>query len=158
MIFDSFNNPLNQIKYPRAISETIEYLKGVDFSKLELGKHQIKGDDIFFNLDEYKSFPKEERIVEAHKEYVDIQFLLEGYEKIGYSCFNPENKIKVEYDSKKDLLVYEEMKNEFNLILTPGVFAIFFTEEPHRPCCIHGESVKVRKVVVKIRKSMIESL
>ena len=63
MIFDSFINPLNQIKYPKVIEETIEYLKTVDFKKLELGKHQIKGDDIFFNLAEYNSFSKSERII-----------------------------------------------------------------------------------------------
>lgn len=155
MIFDSFINPLNQMKYPKVIEETIEYLKTVDFKKLELGKHQIKGDNIFFNLAEYNSFPKSERIIEAHKEYVDIQFLVEGCEEIGYSYFSPENKIKEGYSTEKDLLVYESIKDEFNLILTPGTFVIFFTEEPHRPCCIHKESVKVRKIVVKIKKSLI---
>lgn len=155
MIFDSFEFPLNQLQYPKVIEETLQYLKGVDFNSLPLGRHEIKGDDIFFNLDEYNTFQPSERIVEAHKKYVDIQFLVSGSEKIGYSTYSEKNPIKVEYSPEKDLLVYESMENEFDLILTPGVFAIFFTEEPHRPCCINKNVEKVRKVVVKIKKSCL---
>ena len=52
---------------------------------------------------EYLSFSKSERIIEAHKEYVDIQFLVEGCEEIGYSYFSPENKIKEMDTSQKEL-------------------------------------------------------
>lgn len=157
MIFDSFNNPLNQVQYPKKLAEVIEQLKKIDFKNLELGRHELQGNDIFFNLAEYNSFKKEERIIEAHKEYVDIQFLVEGSETMGFSYFSPNNKVKESYSKEKDLLVYEEMENEFFITLTPGVFVIFFTEEPHRPCCINKDSEKVRKIVVKIRKSLLES-
>lgn len=156
MILDSFCHPLNQMKYPEVLEETIEYLKGLDFSQISVGRHEIKGEDIFMNVAEYESFPREERIIEAHREYVDIQFLTEGEEKIGFGVFSEKNEIKEGYDKNKDLLVYERLEKEFDLILTPGVFAVFFTEEPHRPCVMVDKSVKVKKYVVKIRKSLLE--
>ncbi|MGL5579198.1 MAG: YhcH/YjgK/YiaL family protein [Fusobacteriaceae bacterium] len=156
MILDSFCHPLNQMRYPKVLEETIQYLKNLDFSQVPVGRHEIKGDDIFINIAEYESFPREERIIEAHKEYVDIQFLTEGEEKIGFGVFSEKNEIKEEYDKERDLLVYGKLEKEFDLILTPGVFAVFFTEEPHRPCVMLEKPVKVKKYVVKIRKSLLE--
>ncbi|MGL5964700.1 MAG: YhcH/YjgK/YiaL family protein [Fusobacteriaceae bacterium] len=156
MILDSFCNPLNQMRYPKVLEETIEYLRKLDFNGIPVGRHEIKGDDIFINIAEYNSFPREERIIEAHREYVDIQFITEGEEKIGFGVFSDKNVVKEKYDSSRDLLVYEKIENEFDLILTPGVFAVFFTEEPHRPCVMVDGAVKVKKYVVKIRKSLLE--
>lgn len=156
MILDSFCHPLNQMKYPKVLEETINYLKKIDLNSLAIGTNEIKGKDVFVNVMEYDSFPVEERIIEAHREYVDIQFLTEGTEKIGYGVFSDKNIVKTPYDAEKDLLVYEKLETESELILTPGVFAIFFTEEPHRPCVKVDYPVKVRKYVVKIRKSLLD--
>ncbi len=155
MIFDSFLTPLNTMKYPRVLQETIEHLKTINFEELEVGRYEIEGKDIFFMLSEYDSYDKSERIIEAHREYVDIQFLVKGEEKIGYGVYSPKNILKTDYNETKDLLVYEKLESESELILIPGVFAVFFTEEPHRPCCTNIEKVKVRKIVVKIRKSLL---
>ncbi|MGL4687555.1 MAG: YhcH/YjgK/YiaL family protein [Fusobacteriaceae bacterium] len=155
MIFDSFLAPLNTIKYPKVLKETIDHLKTIKFNEMEVGKYEIKGKDIFFMLSEYESYDKSERIIEAHKEYVDIQFVVKGEEKIGYGVFSPNNILKTEYNETKDLLVYDKLESESELVLIPGVFAVFFTEEPHRPCCKNNEKMKVKKVVVKIRKSLL---
>jgi YhcH/YjgK/YiaL family protein len=51
---------------------------------------------------------------------------------------------------QKDALFFKTMKDEIDLILTPGMYAVFFPTDVHRPGCIHRTAALVRKVVVKI--------
>ena len=55
----------------------------------------------------------------------------------------------------RDLLFYTGMENESTLTMTPGSFAVFLPSDVHRPGVALDEPKKVRKVVVKVRVSLL---
>jgi biofilm protein TabA len=55
----------------------------------------------------------------------------------------------------KDCAFYKNVKDEMDLVLTLGVYAVFFPEEVHRPNCQYGASGKLHKVVVKVAAELL---
>ena len=53
----------------------LEILRDTDFSKLEDGRYEVDGDDLFFFIQSYMSKPAND-MPESHKKYVDIQYLI----------------------------------------------------------------------------------
>lgn len=82
MIYDSLKH-LEQYEgtFPR-LYRGLELLRTTDFSTLEDKLYEVEGRDLFFSLQSYDSKPANDT-PEAHRDYIDIQFLVEGEEKIG---------------------------------------------------------------------------
>ena len=57
--------------------------------------------------------------------------------------------------AERDLLFYAGVENESMLTMTPGSFAVFLPSDVHRPGVALDEPTKVRKVVVKVRLSLL---
>ncbi len=147
MIVDCLKNAeLYQALGPR-ISIALDYLAGTDFAQLEAGEYPIEGRDVFAIINDYLLKPEEEAKLEAHRLYIDIQYLVKGSETIGYVPLKGQQPIS-EYDKAGDYLFYA---GDSSLIkLSEGMFAIFYPEDLHMPGI--GDSAEaVRKVVVKIR-------
>jgi biofilm protein TabA len=87
---------------------------------------------------------------EAHHNYLDLQFLIYGEEKAGYSDYsNPKRNIS-EYDATKDIELFDLISNEVFLTLRKGMFVVFFPYEIHRMGIISSGKGSVRKAVFKI--------
>jgi len=148
-------NSFEEKFFPTVIKKAINYLKNTDFSKIEKGKYPLEGEEIFVVVNEYETIDKEEKKTEAHRKYIDIQFIYSGEEKIGFAFENPNNKISEEYKEEKDVIHFSEVENEIDIPAFSGMFFIFFPEEVHRPGCILKEKQKVKKIIVKISKELI---
>jgi biofilm protein TabA len=156
MFFGSIHNLEQDRKVlPPAIVKGLEYLKNTNFSQVEVGKYPIEGDRIFALVQEQQTSPKAERRAEAHGKKIDIQFVISGAEMIGFALPNPENEVAEDLLEQKDNIFYQTVANEADLLLTAGMYAIFFPEEVHRPCCRYGAANQVRKVVVKIAAALL---
>ena len=66
-------------KSPR-ILEAIEIIKNTNFNDIPDGRLEYPN-GIWANLQTY--YTKEDALFEAHRKYIDIQFILAGQEKIG---------------------------------------------------------------------------
>lgn len=150
MIFGDIKNlSFDNSNYPEAIQKGLEYLNNTDFSILADGKYEIDGESIFARIMEVTTKNKSDQKAESHAKYIDIQFLLSGKEIIGFS---PKTDLNIPTDNlleSGDALLYTELKDEMDLLMTPGKYAIFFPFEAHRPGCKKGTD-KIRKVVVKV--------
>jgi len=156
MIFDKISNlKLYEKVLPAPLIKGLQYLKETDIVKLESGKYEIDGENIFAMVQDYSTFPKEERRPEAHRKYIDIQYLAQGSEIIGYAPVRPDYQIAEDLLEEKDLLFYSQIYDETDLVLDEGMFAIFFPDEIHRPCCQNRAESYVKKVVVKVAASLI---
>ena len=93
---------------------------------------------------------------EAHREYIDIQYLISGEEKI---CCLPLEYLKKtkSYNKDQDAAFYEEATikpQEF--LLGNGYFAILFPQDGHMPqLCVNTPRI-VKKVVVKVKNWRIK--
>lgn len=90
--------------------------------------------------------PKKEQVLEKHKKYVDLQFVISGKEKIGWKYFDDNFKVLKEYNSGNDIAFYSDIPDTF-INLNEGEFAIFFPEDTHAPLCYNDT---VKKCIVKI--------
>ncbi|MCW0483227.1 YhcH/YjgK/YiaL family protein [Gaoshiqia sediminis] len=135
---------------PDVWKSVFQFLKQ-DLSALEVGKYPLAGDLAFAMVSEYQTKLPENAKWEAHKKYIDLQYVISGEEKMGVlpleKVANPE-----EYNETKDLIFYGENEGDY-FTATPEAFFLFFPTDVHRPSILVGESKPVKKVVVKIAVS-----
>ena len=120
-------------------SGVVRILKDLDF--------EIQGKDIFVVVSEYETKNVEQGKWEAHRKYIDIQYVVSGEEKIGYGNIN-EMKIIDEYNEEKDVL-FLEGKGDL-LLVNKGTFALFAPQDVHMPGIQLNNGQHVKKIVVKI--------
>jgi YhcH/YjgK/YiaL family protein len=132
------------------IKEAVELITNLDFDHLELGRHDVE-EDFFYIVQEYETKPLEAGRHEAHKAYVDIQYVISGKERIDVTAAAG-MEIDEPYDEEKDLVFFKEPKQAANVILTGGGYAILYPADSHKPGLqADGQPVKVRKIVGKVR-------
>lgn len=124
------------------------FLKEHDLSTLTSGKYEIDGENVFASVTESPSKDFDKTNWESHRNYVDLQYVIEGKELIGV---NPVAKSVVthSYDEKKDAANYKADGKIYEA--TPGTFFIFFPTDAHRPNITPGGNKVVKKLVIKIR-------
>lgn len=147
MIIDNLSNAEKYISLHKDFKLVFDFLKNNDLSKLECGKHQLRGEEVFFNLQEYETKPTQK--LEAHKKYIDIQVVAIGEEFMGYT--NIENtSLSEEYDAEKDVMFLTG--NVDKLLATNKNFLIFYPEDAHMPALAVDKQSKVKKAIFKILK------
>lgn len=119
-----------------------------DLKSLEIGKYPIVGDEAFAMVMEYQTKKPEDAKWEAHRKYIDLQYIIEGEERMGILPLKLA-KNPLEYDEEKDLIFFGENDGEF-FQASPQVFFLFFPTDVHRPSILIEEPEKVKKVVIKI--------
>jgi YhcH/YjgK/YiaL family protein len=149
MVVDKFENLRVYEKLNPLFSKAFSYLEKTDFDKLEPGKYTIEGDDAFALCMEYETKDRAECLLENHRTYIDIQYIIGGEECIGILLFNGQ-AAHIPYDATKDIAFYDS-NPDFNIKLVSKHFAIFFTDDLHMPCIKSEARSKVKKVVLKIR-------
>ena len=146
MIVDTLEKLALYVGLNPLFGEVVEFLKNNDLDKLELGKHQIKGDDLYLNVTMAKGKTPDEAVLETHKKMIDIQIPLSGAETYGYTplCNLPE----MPYNEEKDITKLPGIAADSYVTCTPGMFAIFFPQDGHAPC-ISGQS-EIKKAIFKV--------
>lgn len=131
------------------IKAGLKYLENTDFSALPDGKYEIT-DGVYAIVQSYEPKQLEQGKFESHRKYTDIQFLIEGTEKMGFAP-TADFTQETAYDSEKDIVFLTPLKNcEQNFIeVMAGEFVIFTPQDAHMPSIAVKTGTKVRKIVVK---------
>ncbi len=146
----------NSLKYTKIyenLSENmkigLEYLKNNDLTNVENGKYEIKGEEVYINIQDYNSKPLNEGKWEAHRKYADIQFIIKGSEKIGVGDIS-EFTTSETYDAERDLEFLQTKNPQDFLTLKENDFVILYPQDVHMPqICVNTPSY-VKKAVVKV--------
>jgi len=130
------------------INKALNYIKDTNFSDLPVGKHEIDGDALFAIFKEYKTTPIDDKLLESHIKYIDVQYVIEGVEEMGVTMhYNQEPKKA--YDAEQDYMLFNESYDV--ITVNAGMFAIFFPDDIHMPEITTGKPSNVKKVVVKVK-------
>jgi YhcH/YjgK/YiaL family protein len=117
------------------------------------GEHAIQGRDIYANIQSAQTMQISDSFYEMHEEYIDIHFCLSGGEGIAYA---PTGELREkELNREKDYQLFFPTKNQSLCTLEQDSFAIFFPKELHMPKLRDGENTEVKKVVIKIKATML---
>jgi YhcH/YjgK/YiaL family protein len=147
MILDNLKNAHLYTNVSERIALGLKYLQETDLDALEVGKYEIDGTNVFASVMAYDSRTLDLGKWEAHKKYIDIQYIISGAEKMYYS--NISNMVETtEYNEVKDIMFYKGEGDA--LTVREGNFAIFFPEDVHMPNIAVDAPAAVKKVVVKI--------
>ncbi len=147
MILDNVKNlSLYKGVHP-LVQNCIDFLANTDVQALAPGKYEIVGKDLYCNVLEYET--KEPKLFEAHDKYADLQYVVEGKERMDYAP-RAECKAETEYDEVKD--VVKISAESFSPIsVKSGEFALFLPDDAHRPNVADGAVTKNKKIVFKIK-------
>jgi len=127
------------------------YLKNTDLETLAPGRYNILENNVYVIISEGAPKAFEDAKWESHRNYIDIQYVIRGKEKMGIAPI-AKAKITEEYNDAKDVAFHSVPENDgkYN-IAGPGTFLIFFTGDAHRPGIKVDGSDTVKKAVIKIR-------
>jgi YhcH/YjgK/YiaL family protein len=137
-------------KNPDRWNKAFEFLRGNDLTKLELKRYDIDGDNLFIMISEYNTKDPETARFEAHKKYIDIQYVVTGSELMNIAPLTSGDSILQKYDPVKDI-EFLSVKKASVLKAGPDRFFIFFPEDAHRPGLKENVNAPVRKAVVKVK-------
>lgn len=127
-----------------------EFAKRVEDEKLEDGVYEIDGKRIYASIQSYKSKQQtEDSMFEAHKQYIDVQYIIQGIEKIRYANVDKLTLVEEQYSKGNDIAFYEGYA-QFDFTLTKGTFLYLTPAEAHLPGLSADKDVFVRKVVFKV--------
>ncbi len=149
MIYDKLDNIETYAGISSDIYEGLKFLKQID-ANIEKGVHQINP-KVKAIVSEYETKTVNEIGYEAHRENIDIQYIISGEEKISTLPLEYLKETKT-YDEEIDAAIYVEIGiKPQELLLGNGYFAIFFPQDGHMPQLCVNKPEKVKKVVVKIK-------
>jgi len=151
VIKDNIKNINNYSDLPQRVKLGLEYLSKTDFSKLENGRHEILGDEVFALVQEYTPKQLADGRFEAHKKYTDIQYIIKGEEKMGFGDIKNFSE-STEYNSEKDIVFLSPNKNGASdfVNVNENEFVIFTPEDAHMPSIASTSLENVKKTVVKV--------
>ena len=146
MIVDHLSNhAAYQVIHP-LFAEAFEFLSRKDLSSLPAGKVEINGEQLFAIFDHASGKGQSHAMLVFHQRYIDIQYVSQGYDMIGWKLAKDCQRVSQELNPEKDLGFYFD-RPETWLHIPENFFAIFFPHDAHAPLGCNGE---VSKAVIKV--------
>jgi biofilm protein TabA len=150
MIVDTLKQCRRYITLSPHFAAAFEFLRKLPADQ-PLGRFDLDGDDCFALVQTYTTKPHAEAKFEAHRKYIDIQFIQSGRETILWSPLADLTEVVQPFDGVKDITFYATPPRVTPVNLLAGAFTIFFPEDGHAPMLEFQGATEVRKVVVKVR-------
>ena len=147
MIIDKIENLKNYASVNPLFPKVVEFIEQNDLDKLELGKHEIVGKDLFVNIQMAKGRSPEEAVIETHDKMIDIQIPLSGEETFGYT--QRDLLPNAEYNPETDITKIPDLAADSYITCQPGMMAIFFPHDGHAPCIAGVPEIK--KAIFKVK-------
>lgn len=136
-----------QIKNTAAWQVAFKFLKENDLVNLPIGRYDLSN-GVFATVADYQTKEPETVKYEAHRKYIDIQYVAKGCECIELMSLK-DIKEPANYKEESDIVFFKGKKGT-RLYADKKQFFVFFPEDVHKPCLKVDTSREVRKIVVKI--------
>ena len=124
------------------------FLNDKKLDTLPAGKYVIDGNNVYATITNAPSKEFDKSAWESHRNYIDLQYVIKGKEKIGVSPIALATLIKP-YDETRDAANYNA-DGKYH-IATPDVFFLFFPGDAHRPNIKVEGYDTVKKLVIKVK-------
>jgi YhcH/YjgK/YiaL family protein len=147
MIHDLLENAGVYFPVSRRIADALKFLQSSDLLTLPLGKHVIDGDQCFAMVQEYMTKTPDKAFWEAHRKYIDVQYIVSGVEAMGWAPIQQMTVLQ-EYNPEKEYTVLQGSGQWVNL--SPGAFVIFHPHDAHMGGIAIAQPAQVRKIVIKV--------
>lgn len=147
MVYDKIVNIETYKGLSEDIYEGLMFLRNAS-PDLACGVHEINP-RVKAIVSEYETKVVNENGYEAHRKFIDIQYVLNGTEK---NCFLPIEKLTETKSYKEDMdaAFYTALLSSQELSLGNGYFVIYYPQDGHMPGLSLNKNMRVKKVVIKV--------
>ncbi len=132
------------------IAQALAFLAEQRADDFEVKKIELDGKNLFAMYQTYDSEVFDGHRYESHKNYIDIQFILEGTEVIRVADIS-DLEVVQEYNPEKDIMFYGATDGGIDVKLKAGDFVILWPQDGHMPKLAWNAPETVKKIVVKIK-------
>jgi biofilm protein TabA len=147
MIIDTLHHSERYETLHPGFQAAFRFLKKSDLAALPEGRCEIDGERLFALTQRYQTQPLQEGKLEAHRKYIDIQYVVSGEEFIGYAPLADQAPV-APFSEEKDIGFYH---GEASLVkVSAGMFAVFYPQDAHLPCRQIASPQPVKKIVIKV--------
>jgi len=133
------------------LDKAFAWLKQIAANPPEDGRYEIDGGNVFALVMQYTTLPREQKIYEGHRRFLDVQYIAGGGPEALYYGPASEAALAEDYDATKDFVKFDPAAGKSMVVLHKGEFAIFFPEDAHMPGAQFEQPAQVKKIVVKVR-------
>lgn len=149
---------VNIVEFARQYNRNREYwdkafawLRETNLDTVSPGKHVVDDDNVFIMASEAATKDFEDTKWEAHKKYIDIQYVVKGEEKMGIGPLAKATPAE-SYNDSRDVAFFSINSDYCKFpVARPGTLLIFFPADVHRPGIKTGKCERTSKIVVKIK-------
>jgi YhcH/YjgK/YiaL family protein len=148
MIIDRISHAGNYAGLGDRIKAGLDWLASTDLPAMEPGRYELDGSNLYVLIQANETKTRDSGKWEAHRRYIDIQYLFAGHEQIGYApveTLRPEGS----FDEDRDFQLLQGTGDY--LTLETGTFMILYPQDAHMPGLAISQPQLARKAVVKVR-------
>ncbi len=146
MILDCLDNAEAYVDLNPLFMAAFKFLRRANLADLPEGRHEVDGDAVYAPVAKGPGRKPEDALMETHDEYIDIQYVIEGVDNIGWKARKTLGKPNQRSDSHGDVEFYNDTPTSWSKV-GPGEFGIYFPEDGHMPMISEG---RLHKVIMKV--------
>jgi YhcH/YjgK/YiaL family protein len=150
MIVIDLDRVEEQVPMTQAFRKAVDFLRRPDLAVLPDGRVDIDGDRVFALPQRYNTVIQDPPRFECHRRYIDIQYLVQGCEVMGWA---PAGRMQVSeaYDPSADIAFGTVPAGTATQVhLRAGQLAVLYPSDGHAPRLASGAPSPVFKIVVKV--------
>jgi len=146
MILDTLENADRYASLHPNFARAFAFLRRTDLADLPVGRVEIDGDALFAFIAMGHGRKPDEGQIETHDNYIDIQFVIEGTDSIGWKARTDLGAPNAASRPADDVAFYDDAPTAWSPI-KPGTFGVYFPEDGHLPMISDGH---LHKAIVKV--------
>lgn len=133
----------------RRVKDAAEYLKHLNITEADSGSKVVVNEKFFYSIQSYETKSEEECNLESHRNYIDIQIIVEGSEAMDIVDIS-KLIAKETYNEKQDVIFWNIPHLMCRTTLRAGDCIVLYPENAHRGAVSITKKEKVLKIIGKI--------
>ena len=149
MIIDHINN-IEKYAFDKELFEALQGMKAYAQNEREIDS------DLFHIMEqEYETKALEKSLLENHRKYIDIHYIVSGEEQILIDRLVDEKRV-TDFSEEQDFELFDKTDSYISIVLKEGYFAVIYPGEGHAPkvATDNKTSQGVKKIMVKLRNDI----
>lgn len=151
MVFDTLEYASLYRALGKGIQTTLDWFLAFQDNGMDLpARTELEPGRIWINGVNYTTVENPAPLMEAHRKYIDVMYVVEGEERFFYKPFADVSEITMPYDSEKECALAALDSDANTMRFSAGQFVIFFPQDGHLAAQLWDKSCKVRKFIAKV--------